>query len=72
MKGNKMKVYRLTRQEIGDAITNYIGTFIEKQGFFPFRISDTDERIKLPNTVTFQLELIPEGSKRSKETEHAI
>ena len=56
------KFYRLTKQEIGDAITRYIG-LQEDKSFFPFHISGTDEHLVLPEEVSFHLEMVERGSK---------
>ena len=65
------KLYRLTKKEIGDAIVNYIGIYLEGVGFFPHSISDTDEKVTLPDSVTFHLEYIPKGTL-VKEVKHAL
>ena len=62
----------LTRQEIGEAITNYIGIFKEGCSFFPYRISCTDQELHIPKTVAFVLEYIPKGTKSSEETAYNI
>ena len=67
------KIYRLSKQEIGEAIVRHIGVFYEKGTFFPYKIAGTDEKIKLPETITFSLDFIPRGTKiGDKEAEHAL
>lgn len=58
------KCYFLTKQEIADAIVNYIGVFKEGSGFFPYRIINTNKPLHLPEKITFMLEYMPKGSKR--------
>lgn len=59
----------LTKKEIGDAITNYIGIFKKSMSFFPFRISGTDQELHIPDDVMFYLEYIPKGTR---EVTHAL
>lgn len=56
----------LTKEEIGDAIINYIALFVKGKTFFPYRIHQTDPPLKLPETVNFHLEFIPKGTSASK------
>jgi|LGOV01.1.fsa_nt_gb hypothetical protein len=65
------KIIILTKQEIGNAITNYIGIFKEGMTFFPYYISGTDQELNTPNDVMFYLDYIPKGSK-SKDVPHKI
>lgn len=65
------EVVILTRQEIGDAITNYIGIFKRGMAFFPFCIDHTDTELLIPETVMFHLNYVPRGSK-SKDFQHKI
>lgn len=66
------EVVILTKQEIGDAICNYIGTFKKGMAFFPYRISDTDQPLDIPENVMSRLEYIPKGTKSREETKHAL
>ncbi len=54
--------YVLSKKEIGDAITHYIG-MSQKTSFFPFHISATKENIVLPEEVSFRLKMVPKGAK---------
>ena len=56
----------LTKQEIGDAITNYIGVFKKGQSFFPYKIIGTDQKLQIPKDVMFFLDYIPKGSTIEK------
>lgn len=62
----------LTKQEIGVAITNYIGTFKKGMSFFPYHIVKTDQELHIPKDVMFFLSYIPKGTKSGKDTEHAL
>jgi hypothetical protein len=53
----------LTKKEIAEAIVRWIGIFKKQSAFFPYRISDTDEPLHIPDSVLFRLEYIPKGSK---------
>ncbi len=56
----------LTKQEIGDAIVNYIGIFKKGRGtlsFFPYHISDVDTELHIPDSVMFTLKFVPKGSR---------
>ena len=57
------KTVILTKQEIEDAITNYIGIFKESMTFFPYRISEIEEGFDIPETVMFHLNYIPMGTE---------
>lgn len=57
------KTVVLTKKEIGEAITHWIGMFKEGCSFFPYHISGTDTELHIPDTVMFQLDLTPRGSK---------
>jgi len=54
------KIYQLTDQELGDAITNYIN-MRENKPFNPIRIVDSDMN-PVPEKVSFEIESIPKGS----------
>ena len=66
------KIVILTKQEIGDAITMYIGLHKERMLFFPFYITKTDQELHLPEDVMFTLSYIPKGTKSGEETKHAL
>ncbi|MBU2685877.1 MAG: hypothetical protein KKF27_21760 [Gammaproteobacteria bacterium] len=66
------KIAILTKQEIGDAITNYIGIFKEGMSFFPYHITRTDQNLHIPEDVIFFLDYIPKGTKSGEETKHAL
>ena len=57
------KIYKLTKKEIGEAIVNYIAIFYEHSAFFPYEITDTDEKIELPDSITFHLDYVPKGTR---------
>jgi hypothetical protein len=61
-----IKTHILTKQEIGDAIANYIGVFKEGMTFFPFHIDSTDQELHIPETVMFHMKYIPMGSDIKK------
>ena len=63
------EVVKLTRQEIGDAIVNYIGTFKKGMSFFPYKITGTDYYLSVQDVVPFTIEYIPKGTK-SKDCQH--
>ena len=54
------KIYELTQQEVGDALTEYLGKYYENLRFFPFIIKETN--IELPMNITIELEVAPKGS----------
>jgi hypothetical protein len=56
----------LTKQEIADAIVQYLGLLKKGRSFFPYRISKTDPELHIPSTVTFFLDFIPKGTKKAK------
>jgi len=56
------KTVILTKKEIGDAITFWIGMFKEGCSFFPYHISETDAELHIPDTVMFHLRFVPKGS----------
>ena len=63
------KIYILTKQKIGDAIRNYIGTYIENISFFTYRITKIEYRND--DSVIFWLEFVPKGSS-AKDSEHTF
>lgn len=65
------KNYILTKQEIGNAIVQYIGIFKEGRIFNPFRISWTDRDLNIPESVMFTLSFVPKGST-DDEVKHEI
>ncbi len=66
-------MYRLNPQEIGDAITQYIGREYESATFFPYRISKMimGEQVTLLNEVIIELEFIPKDTKAA-DAEHTL
>lgn len=65
------KSYILTKQEIADAIVFYIGVHKDGSGFFPYKITGTDQELHIPKDVMFHLEYIPRGTK-TEDVKHAI
>ena len=63
------EIVMLSKEEIGEAIVNYIGIFKKGKAFFPFYITGTDQELHLPNDVMFYLEYVPRGSK---EVQHKL
>lgn len=59
----------LTKEEIGDAISMYIGTFKKGKSFYPYFICDTEARLNMPDSVTFSMSYIPKGTR---DLEHNI
>lgn len=53
-------LYTLTKREIAEAITAYIGTHKKNQSFFPYRISASS--LQVSETEDFQLTFIPKGT----------
>ena len=64
------KAIVLTKEEIGDAIVNFIGVYKEGQIFFPYRVEGTDMK-DLPDKVMFHLEMVPKGAK-AEDAKHTI
>jgi len=53
----------LTKEEIARAIVFWIGIFKLGWNFFPYRITETDQELHIPESVLFKLEYIPKGSR---------
>ena len=53
-------IYKLTKEELGDTIVNYIG-ILNKQLFFPYKIVNSNLPI-LPDVIEIEIEYVPRGS----------
>lgn len=66
-----MNTFTLTRQEIGNAIVEYIAKYREHKLFYPFKIVKTSPTLNLADVIQIELEFMPRGTFYP-ETEHSI
>lgn len=55
------KIYKFSKQEIGDMIVTQIGIVCESLSFFPYSINKTN--LQLPDMIEIELKFIPKGTK---------